>query len=259
MEQVFRHSEQTTSLGKGLALLDVLTAADGPLRLGSLAARAGQPRSTTHRLVRMLVSSGVATQNADGTYALGLRLLELGRRAVAGTDLRATAIPVLRELRDRTGETAHLGIADGDEVVYLEKVESRHAVRMTSEVGGRNPAHCTALGKAILSQRPPETRCPRTLPSRTDRTHTTARALAHDLRRVRQRGYAIDDEENEPGLRCVAAPVLDAAGHPVAAVSISGPTIRITADNVRYFGQAVIFAAASISRALGHREATTAA
>lgn len=245
--------------GKGLALVDVLASEQGPLALSELARRARQPRSTSHRLLRTLGEFGLVAQRDDGRYALGQRLVDLGRRAVLNADLREIARPRLRRLRDLTGETAHLGVVLGDEVVYLEKVESEHAVRMASEIGGRNPLHCTALGKAILAHGSPEL-CDRVLragrlASRTEHTLTNAAALAEDLRLVRSRGFSLDDEESELDLRCIGAPVLDAEGRAVAAVSVSGPTTRVTDENVDRFAALVIAAARAIGRSLGHVDA----
>lgn len=262
-KSVFQHTEQSTSLGKGLALLDVLGREQGPLRLSELARRTGQPRSTTHRLLRTLGEFALVVQNSDGHYALGLRLLELGRRAASSTDLREAAVPHLRRLRDLTGETAHIGVVAGDEVVYLEKVESECAIRMSSEIGGRNPLHCTALGKAVLAYGPSDLRKTvlhsRRLAQRTERTLTDKSALSEDLQRIRSRGFSIDDEENEPGLRCIGAPVLDAEGRPVAAVSVSGPVTRVTDQNVDRFASLVMAAGKAISRSLGLADAHAAA
>ncbi len=244
----------TTSLRKGLGLIDILAAVERPLGLTDLSRRAGLPKSTVHRLLTSLTATGFVTQETDGRYALGLRLFELGSRVAARLDIRQIARPQLRRLRDMTGETAHLGVVLDDSVVYLEKVDSGQKVQMSSRLGGRNPLHSTALGKALLafgSQELRERILAGPLPARTPRTLVDPDRLAEELDRVRRRGWALDDEESDPQVRCVAAPVIDATGFAVAAISVSGPSSRVTKRTVRPLAEHVMRTAAAVSRSLG--------
>ncbi|TCO59517.1 IclR family transcriptional regulator [Actinocrispum wychmicini] len=250
-----------TSLGKGLRLLDVLSAADGALGLTELSRRAAIPKSSAHRLLTSLVASGLVIQDATGHYGLGLRLFELGSRVAARLDVRAIARPLLEELRDVTGETAHLGVLLDDEVVYLEKVESARMVRMSSRLGGRNPLHRTALGKCLLafgSAGLRERVLAGPLTARTPGAVVEPKRLVEQLARVRAQGWALDDEESDEGLRCIAAPVIDARAQVVAAVSISGPTTRVTKAQVQPLAAHVVRCATEISRGVGGGTATVA-
>lgn len=249
-----------TSLGRGFTLLAHLAdAADANETLGvsELARRTGYAKSTVHRLLSTLCRVGAVERRNDERYQIGLRLFELGNRAQLRESLRAHALRALHELRDATGETAHLGVLAEDSVIYIEKVETANTVRMASEVGHRNPLYCTALGKTLLAFGDPDGReralAAAPFPARTTATLVDAAALGRDFERIRARGYAIDDEESELGLRCIAAPVREAAGTTVAAISISGPTTRVTAAAVPRLGGEVVRSAAMISASLGYR------
>jgi IclR family acetate operon transcriptional repressor len=246
----------TTSLGKGLALLSALGDAGEPLGLADLARISSYPKSTVHRLLATMAAQRYVEQLPDGRYAIGLRLFELGSNAGVRMTLRDAAIEELRGLASDVGETAHLGVLDGAEVVYIEKVESGQSIRMSSQVGRRNPLHCTGIGKALLAFAPGElvSRILASgLPAHTPHTVTSERRLRRDLAAIRERGWSADDEELELGLRCVGAPVFGADGRVEAALSIAGPTIRMGTDFGERFGPVVTAAAARVSAALGHR------
>jgi len=249
-----RAASEESSLAKGVRLLDELGQLNRPVGLTELSRTAGLAKSTTHRLLSSLVAAGLVSQQPDGRYALGLRLFELGSRAGAALDVRSVARPQLERLRDTTGETAHLGVLLGDEVVYIEKVESEFAVRMSSRVGGRNPLHCTALGKCLLatgSEALSERVLSRPLMARTPRTHVDPDRLRQELSAVRARGWALDDEESDEGLRCIGASVRGAEGTTIAAVSISGPSTRVTKARVRALAADVVSGAREISARMG--------
>lgn len=249
-------SPGTQTLERGLALLEILRSAPGGLALADLAAASGLHKSTVHRLVAALSRWGYVSRSPEGRYRLGIRLAELGQVALQCLDLRAEAAPHLRDLVARTGITAHLGVLHGAEIVYLDKVESdRATVRMASTIGGRMPVHSTAIGKAILARLPEDdvrALLARTgLPARTPRTITDMEVLIDQLRLTRRRGWALDDTENEEGIRCVAAPLFDHTGRVVGAVSLSGPVFQVTVEAVPDLARAVQACAARISVALG--------
>lgn len=250
-----RGAEPVHAVERAFQLLDVL--ARGDAGVSELARATGLHKATVHRLIRTLRQLGLVELAPDGTrYRLGLRLLELGGRVLARLDLRDAARPYLTELRERTRLTVHMAILDGAEVVYIDKLDSPANLRMASFVGTRNPAYCTALGKAILAALPDEELeavLARTqfLP-RTPNTITTPTALRQELAVTRARGYAIDNVENEEGIRCVGAPVYGHTGRVVASISVSGPIFSVTMAGIDELGRLVADIGQQISRALGY-------
>ncbi|HEY8425745.1 MAG TPA: IclR family transcriptional regulator [Limnochordales bacterium] len=247
------HSVQ--SVERAVRLLDVLARHDAGI--SDLARATGLHKATVHRLIKTLLRLGLVELAPDGVrYRLGLRLLELGGRVLARLDVREVARPYLADLRDRTRLTVHMAVLDGTDVVYVEKLDSPANLRMASFVGTRSPAYCTALGKAILAVLPEQEReailqRTRLLP-RTPQTITTVEALRQDLAATRARGFAVDNVENEEGIRCVGAPVFGHGGRVVASVSVSGPIFSVTPDRVDELGRAVVETAGAISHALGY-------
>lgn len=216
------------SVVRVLDLLELMADADGEMGLSQLAAASGLPLPTIHRLVGTLVRRGYVRRLPSRRYALGPRLVPLGE--IAGRALGAWARQHLAALVESLGETANLAMLDGDMVVYVAQVPSRHSMRMFTEVGRRVPMHSTGVGKAVLSQLPDETVSEiveRTgLPAQTPHTITDAPTLLRELATTRERGYAVDDGEQEVGVRCYAVPV---PGAPTpTAVSISGPDTRVS-------------------------------
>ncbi|WP_329014233.1 IclR family transcriptional regulator [Streptomyces sp. NBC_00690] len=212
-------------------------------------------KSTVLRLLAPLCEVRLIEQDMrTGRYRLGSRTAQLGHVYLDGLDLRDTAHDVLERLVSDTGETSYLVIPDLPDIVYVDKIESPQAVRMHSPVGSRRPAYCTGVGKALLAHTDVEAvdaALAHGMPRRTPHTLATPDALHTDLAVIRSRGYAVDDMENEPDVRCVAAPVFDHAGAAVCAVSVSGPATRITSDRVPALGSLVSAAAAEISQRLG--------
>lgn len=229
---VDRTASGVQSLDRALQLLEHLADAGGSLRLADLETATGLPLPTIHRLIRSLVHNGYVRQEPSRRYALGPRLIRLGE--TASRALGSWAVPHLSELVAQIGETANMAVLEGDAVVYVAQVPSAHSMRMFTEVGRRVPAHCTGVGKALLSQlRDDEVLAllRRTGMSRqTARTHTDPTALLSELVEVREQGWAVDDAEQEVGVRCVAVPLRGAPA--LAAVSVSGPSGRITAGRV---------------------------
>ncbi|TDC62861.1 IclR family transcriptional regulator [Streptomyces hainanensis] len=216
------------SLERAFALLEHMADAGGETGLSELAASSGLPLPTIHRLMRTLVACGYVRQQPNRRYALGPRLIRLGESAAR--PLATWARPHLARLVEETGETANMALLDGDEVVYVAQVPSRHSMRMFTEVGRRVPPHCTGVGKALLSGLPDaEVRAllgRSGMPPATERTITTPDAFLAALGAVRERGFAVDDSEQEIGVRCVAVLVPDSST--AAAISVSGPAGRVT-------------------------------
>ncbi|TWH22874.1 IclR family transcriptional regulator [Prauserella rugosa] len=238
------------SLERAFELLERLADAGGEASLSELATSSGLPMPTIHRLIRTLVASGYVRQNANRRYALGARLIRLGEHA--SLQFGTWARPLLAELVDEVGETANLAVLERDEVVYVSQAPSKHSMRMFTEVGRRLLPHGTGVGKAILAGLPSdEVRAllGRTgMPAYTDHTITDVdRFLAH-LADIAEQGYALDESEQELGVRCIAVPV---PGTPTpTAVSVSGPEGRLTKDAVGRIAPLVIRTAEQLSKQL---------
>lgn len=244
------------SVERALTLLEALGQDEEGLRLTDLARQCGLSVSTTHRLLTTLQKRRfVEFDRNDGHWQVGRQAFSVGSAFIRHRNFIAVAIPYLKELRDRTRETANLGVLEEGEIVTLAQVESREIMRATSRVGGRAPVYATGMGKAILASFPdeaiagyvPETNWKKL----TDKTLANEDALLAELGRVRQAGYAIDDEEFVAGLRCVAATVFDQAGEALFAISISGLASRVSVERVPNVGELVVSTAQAITRALG--------
>ncbi|MCL6554177.1 MAG: IclR family transcriptional regulator [Firmicutes bacterium] len=247
------------SLERGVALLEALGRAGRPLTVRELSIQVRLPRPTVYRLLQTLAACGLVA-SAERGHVLGPRILSLAAQRLEQIELRAAWHGRLRALRDQTGETVHLAVLEQGQVVYIDKVESSGPLRMASAVGKIMPAHCTALGKAMLAFMPPAAarRVLRDhgLPRRTANTITDPVRFFEELAQVHARGFAIDNIENEEGIRCVAAPIFDHRGQVAGAVSLSGAASSITLDRARReLGPQVRRAALDISRALGWTEA----
>ena len=225
-------AEGVQSLERAFVLLELMADAGGEVAISRLAADSGLALSTIHRLVRTLVSRGYVRQLPSRRYVLGPRLIRLGESS--SRMLATWAQPHLSRLVDDIGETANLAMLDGDRVVYVAQVPSRHSMRMFTEVGRRVHLHCTGVGKVLLAQLPAE-QARRLLvqagmPVRTERTVTDPDELLALLPAIAERGYAVDDGEQEAGVRCVAVPV--PGGSSAGAMSVSGPAGRFGMDAV---------------------------
>jgi IclR family acetate operon transcriptional repressor len=238
------------SIERAFDLLEMLADADGATGLSELAANSGLPLPTVHRLMRTLVNRGYVRQEASRRYTLGSRLIRLGETSsrMLGASLR----PFLAQLVRVTGETANLAMLDGDEVVYLAQVPSPHQMRMFTEPGRRVRTHCTAVGKALLAQLPPgQARAlldREGMPAFTPTTITDPDLLLAHLEVIRKQGYAVDEGEQEVGVRCFAVAVPDAPA--ALAVSASGPQTRMTDDAAARIVPALIRIAGEISETI---------
>ncbi|HEY4004514.1 MAG TPA: IclR family transcriptional regulator [Pseudonocardia sp.] len=249
MRSTQRNGVPNSVLGRALTLLTAFRGGDDELSLAELHRRTGIAKPTAHRLLGELAGWDVVERTPTGVR-LGLRLFELGHLVPRQRDLAEAAAPLLADLFEATHETVHLAVADGVEVVYLQKLVGPQGPTVPSRVGGRMPLHCTGVGKALLAFGPPglvRRVLAGGLDRRTPRTLAAPGLLAAELARIRDRGVAFEYEESTVGITCVAAPVLDGTGTAVAAVSITGWVNRLDPDR---FAPAVRTAALGLSRAL---------
>lgn len=223
-------SGSVQSIERAFALLEIMADQGGTASLSHLAATAGLPLPTIHRLVRTLVDIGYVRQDASRQYVLAPRLIRLGE--ASASMLSVWARPHLSRLVDDLGESANLAMLDGDQIVYVAQVPSRHSMRMFTEVGRRVLPHCTAVGKALLANMPPQKVgeiLQRTgMPGYTENTITDTKEFARALESIAGQGYAVDEGEQEVGVRCVAVAVAVADAPARLAISISGPATRMT-------------------------------
>lgn len=246
-------------LDRAVRILDCFGFDHHELSVSEIGIRTGLHKSTTHRILMALECNDLIKQNPEtGKYHLGIKLFKLGNQAVRQFDLREICRPFLMRLMDKTKETVHLAVMDDDQVLYLEKVEGPHALRMPSRVGRHITTYCTSLGKAMLSCLE-EREVKRIIQKQTFKVFTphTIRSLdllLNDLRAIRKRGYSIDNEEIEIGLRCVGAPINDHTGRMVGAISVAAPSARLTSQKIPLFGRLVMEVAADISKELGYEK-----
>lgn len=240
----------TGTLGKALEVVHIIASSSVPLRFTDVLKLSDQPRGTLHRQISNLIEEGLLDLNRDHSYGLGLRLLEFASRAWASNDFRTIAEPHLQRLHEQTGETVHLGVLRGIEVIYLDKVESRQSVRMYSQIGNTAPVYCTGVGKAALSALPDDELQARIAQIAfrrfTPSTLPDAKALRQEIEQIRAEGNAYDREEHEADICCVAAPIHANNRHFVAGISVTGPAYRITPDVLQSWAGITRAAAAAI-------------
>jgi DNA-binding IclR family transcriptional regulator len=227
-------SELDTVLGKAVAILRSFTTEDQTVTLAELVRRTGLSKASTHRVAADLVGHQLLDK-VPGGYRLSGGLFELGMRASAERTLLELAMPFLQDLYERTHETVHLGVTDGQAVVYVAKIGGHRQAPAPSRIGGRMPLHCTAIGKVLLAHAGPEVRrevLTGPLERRTPHTIVAPGLLRRQLGAVLENGVAFEREESTPGLLCVAAPVLDSDGRAaVAAISVTGPVGRFRPES----------------------------
>jgi IclR family acetate operon transcriptional repressor len=245
------------SLARALAIVNALARGDG-LTLTDLAHTVGLPPSTVHRLLTTLEEARFVRFDRElSRWMIGVQAFIVGGAFLRSRDVLALARPYLRRLVEESGETANLALEDEGQAVYMAQVESRQLVRAIAKPGGRAFLHSSGIGKAMLaamaSAEVARILQKRGLPRFTERTIDTPADLRAHLAEIRARGFAIDDEEYAIGLRCVAAPILDEAGALVAAISLSGPTARLTEDRVPLLGNLVRAVAHEITAEFGGR------
>jgi len=249
--------EGLKSFRKAVAILEAFSIREPRLPLTEIAQRAGLPLSTAHRILRTLHAVGFIARDRDrDQYRLGLRLLELGSIVLSNMELHREALPFIEALARESGETIHLGIFDGIQVISIEKIDSPHGLASNVTIGKGAPAYCTGVGKALLAFQPDDVVaavCRQGLTRKTPNTITSPRRLRQELTRIRSLGYAVDNMEHEIGVRCVAAPIRNHTGTVIASLSISGPASRLRDADVPRLAQRVKETARKLSQQLGHR------
>lgn len=223
------------TLDRGLTVLDVLARAGNPLAVSEVAERCGLDKSTAHRLLATLVARGYVRQNArTRDYMLGLKLFDLYDALQQSLGFQEVCRPLLNELTETSGETSHMAVLDGTYVVFVDTVVTKHPMGVRTAVGRREPLYCTALGKAILALLPVLERESLLrhihLEAFTPQTLVTEPALEEELALIRERGWALDDEEFLAGVRCMAAAVVDRSGRPLGAIGLSAPATRLSRE-----------------------------
>ena len=245
------------SIGRAIKILEAL---NNKTKLGitEISKMLTIPKSTTHDIVTTLEKEGILEKDPENNkYYLGIKLFELGDRARENFELRNVAIPYLKELNETFDETVHLTVPENGEVLYIECFESTKRLRTYSVIGVRAPMHCTAVGKAILAFLPDKEVTKiieKGLQKFTNNTITKKEKLLEELKKIRKNGYAIDNIEHEEGVRCVGAPIRDNSGYPVASISISGPSQRITDELIPQLAFHIIKIANSISERIAYRK-----
>ncbi len=242
-----------SSVRKALELLVRFTPQVTSWSLSDLARAAHMPKSTAHNLLRTLQAFDLVRQDPDThSYRLGPRALELGFTFARGADVLSRARPVLSRLAETTGETVKLGMLSQGQVLIIASMESTRQLHTRGDVGTRWPLHSSSLGKAMLSVLPTREAADilarRGMPRFTPATFTTRAGIEREIQGIRSRGYALDREESEPGVCCVAAPIADALLHTVAAISVSGPGVRMQANVLEEYATHVTTAARTVAR-----------
>lgn len=236
-------------------LLKAFLTREESIGVSELARRLDLGKSGVHRLLATLVAEGLVEQDPrTGGYRLGIVVFELGEAVKVHMDLHAAAGPVLAHLRDQTGESSQIGVLDGDEVVYVDRLESAHSLRLFTETGRRVPAHCTSSGKVLLAHLPEPEReafLARPLARLTPHTVIDPAVLRAELASVRARGWAEAVDEREIGVASIAAPIRDIHGDVVAAVSIGAPAARFDTVPRRRFARDLVEAGEAVGRRLG--------
>ncbi len=243
-------SLKVPALGKAVALLDALAREPG-LGFTGIQERLGLPKSSTHHLISTMCELGLIKRRTLGGYGLGLKLLELSSIANESNDLQRDALPLLREFAQRVQLTCHLGVLEQGEAVYLARVEGGQDIVVKSHVGQRYPVNCSALGKSLIAWLAPErldvVLANLAFEKRMPKTILNAADLRRQLADVRRRGWALDDEEQAPNCRCIAAPIRDRDGVVVAAISAVGTLEQVEDRRIENLAAQVIDAASAIS------------
>jgi IclR family KDG regulon transcriptional repressor len=244
-----------SSVVRTLSIFEALSATR-QINLEQLARQTRLPKPTLHRFMQTLCDLGYVYRDDNDEYSLTLKMFSVASRALEWMDLPAQARPIAEKLASDLGETVHIGIREEDRAIYVLKVETKYTLRMYSRVGKAIPLYCTAIGKMLLSDFPPE-ELDRYLGSvsftpYTARTITAREKLRKELVQIRAKGFSRDREEHEEGITCVAAPIRDYTGRAIAALSVSWPAFRFKKEELDAYQRAIRDAAESVSRLLGY-------
>lgn len=245
------------SVSRALDIISIVSMKKGGLGVTEIANQMDINKSSVHRILSTLTEYGYIEQDIEtGRYKLGYKFLEISSKLLDSIDLRTEARPFLQVLETVTNEVIHLVVYDQGEVVYIEKLEGNETLRMHSRVGKRAPMHCTSVGKAILAHLPTnvvlEIINRKGLPAHTNHTFTDKEEFFQELAKIKENGYALDLEENEYGIICIAVPIYDHLGRVAAAVSISGPSIRMIPNRLDELKDRLIEIGRKISARLGY-------
>ena len=244
------------SVSRALDIIMLISMKKGGLGVTEIANQMDINKSSVFRILSTLVQYGYVEQDREsGRYKLGYKFLEISSRLLESMDLRSEAKPFLQELESETNEVIHLVVYDEGEVVYIEKLEGNEILRMHSKVGKRAPMHCTSVGKAILAHLPQsvvfEILERKGMAVHTDKTITDKKVIIQELTDIRKNGFALDLEENEYGITCIAVPIFNHLGKVIAAVSISGPTIRMDGNRLKQLQPIMLRMGKKISERFG--------
>ncbi|MGX5842894.1 HTH-type transcriptional regulator BhcR [Mesorhizobium sp. ArgA1] len=246
------------SLDRALRILAIVAEGSG-LSLSEIAGRSELAASTAYRMLTTLQNHGMVEFDTNHQlWSIGVETYRMGAAFLRSRKLVDRARVVMQELMEKTGETANLGVAEDDCVVFVSQVETHQAIRAFFRPGTRSSFHASGIGKAVLAQLEPERVAAilrkSGLQRFTDKTLSDISALAHDLAVIKHRGWSVDDEERHPGMRCVAAAIFNEFGEPIGGVSVSGPTVRVTPERLDEIGPLVRDAAAEVTKMIGgHR------
>lgn len=247
------------ALDRALQIIDLFDEYTTELKITEISSRMNLHKSTVHSLLKTLMLHGYMAQDEhSGKYKLGLKFVEKGQLLLQGLDIRTEARPYLAKLSELTGQTTHLVILSGNEGVYIDKIEGEKAVIRYSYLGRKVPLHCSAVGKVLLAFQAAEVQA-RLLHNykftpRTSLTITDQHIFEEVLAAVRVNGYAVDDEENEPGVRCIAAPVFDYSGKITAAISLSTLVSRVDSEQLALYQAMLCETAEAVSLTLGYKK-----
>jgi len=246
------------SLDRALQILEILGKKKGGFGVTEISNEIDLNKTSVYRMLSTFVRHGYVEQDPETErYKLGYKVLELSSSLLESIDLRVEAKAFLKELENMTNEVIHLVVYDRGEVVYIEKLEGNETLRMHSKVGTRAPMHCTSVGKVILAYLPSSEVSKIVekyeMKKHTPHTITDKDELYQHLQEVREKGYALDLEENELGITCIAAPIFDHSGKILAAVSVSGPTMRMTDERLDELKDTMMDISRKISTRLGFR------
>ncbi|NMA83784.1 MAG: IclR family transcriptional regulator [Epulopiscium sp.] len=246
------------SVDRALSILEVISDYSDGLGITDISEKVSLHKSTVHRLLGTLIYKGFVEQDlTTNKYKISLKLYELGSKRIEGLDILKISKPYTQALMREINEVVHLVIRDENDIVYIDKVEANNTIRMASTIGRRSPLYCTSVGKAILAftddEEVEEIWENSNIKKLTENTITNFDNFKKELEIIREQGYAEDDEENELGVRCIGAPVFNHKGEVEGAISISGPTIRVTRNKVEKIADSVKKYAGLISRELGYK------
>ncbi|KUO50131.1 MAG: hypothetical protein APF76_06605 [Desulfitibacter sp. BRH_c19] len=246
------------SVDKAFRIIELMAQESRPMGVTEISKKLNINKSTVHATLNTLIGRGYFEQDAEGgKYKLGIAFTFIANASLNGIDFRSKAKPIIKRLSQQINETVHMVIMRQGKVVYIEKQESIQSMRIHTEIGKSQPSHCTGVGKAILAWMDAEEReqiiREYGLPKYTINTITDEEVFNQHLEDIRKKGYAIDDEENEEGLRCVAAPIMDHSGKVIAAISIAGPTTRMTLNSLKKMAELAVAAGLEISKELGFK------